>query len=163
MQYAAIARLGAELRAQQKDGLVTYSSPTRWVPQRAPVSLPAWQEVPLFSALRRGLACRCPSCGAGKIFQGYLRVFSRCEVCEAPLGQARADDVPPYFTILIVGHLIVPSMLIWERLAAPALWLQGMVWVPLTFLLTLVLLRPIKGATVGVTLKLGLLRPEDAP
>ena len=136
------------------------SLPVRWVPDRSPAQ-PAWPVPSLALALRRGFAGSCPACGRSHLFNGYLRVVTACANCAAPLGLARADDAPPYFTILIVGHLIVPAMLVWERASAPPIWLQTAVWVPLTLALTLALLRPIKGATVGLMLKLGLMKSDD--
>lgn len=114
-------------------------------------------------ALRRGLRGVCPVCGEAALFLGYLRVRPCCPHCAAPLGRVHADDVPPYFTILIVGHIVVPGMLVLERAAAPPLWLQTAIWVPLTLILTLLLLRPVKGAIVGVMLSYGMLAPAEEP
>lgn len=130
------------------------------MPKRAEVP-PPWPVPPLPLALGRGLRCRCPACGRTKLFRGYLRVVEQCAFCAAPLGLARADDAPPYFTILIVGHIVVASMLVVERAYAPPLWVHAALWLPLTVVLALLLLRPIKGATVGLTLTLGLLKPAD--
>jgi uncharacterized protein (DUF983 family) len=95
------------------------------------------------------------------MFNGYLRVIDECPNCHAPLGLARADDAPPYFTIIVVGHIVVPSMLILEKTVAPPLWVHMALWLPLTLVLALALLRPIKGATVGLMLKLGILKSAD--
>ncbi len=115
---------------------------------------------PLFTALSRGLACRCPGCGATRLFRRYLKVAPVCAGCGAPLGLARADDAPPYFTILVVGHLVIPGMVVLEQLAAPPLWVHAALWLPLTALLSVALLQPIKGATVGLMLRLGLLKTD---
>jgi uncharacterized protein (DUF983 family) len=132
-----------------------------WQPDRAgPES--AWPMPKLGTALLRGLAGRCPACGVGKLFRGYLRVQNTCAACDAPLGLVRADDAPPYFTIVVVGHLIVPGMLMLERNVTPPLWVHAAIWLPLTAMLSLALLRPIKGATVGLMLKLGIFRGPDA-
>jgi uncharacterized protein (DUF983 family) len=130
-----------------------------WQAERAAPRAP-WQLIPLPTALLRGLRCRCPACGETQLFAGYLRVRRECEACGAPLGLARADDAPPYFTIVAVGHLVVPSMLMAERVWQPSLWVAGTVWGSLALGLTLALLRPIKGATVGLMLKLGLVKSE---
>jgi uncharacterized protein (DUF983 family) len=95
------------------------------------------------------------------MFNGYLRVVAECRECHAPLGLARADDAPPYFTIVAVGHIVVPAMLVVEKTWAPSLWLHAALWLPLTLALALGLLRPIKGATVGLMLKLGILKSDD--
>ena len=124
---------------------------------------PALGRPPLFAALKRGLRGRCPVCGQAALFNGYLRVRAACPNCAAPLGRVRADDVPPYFTILIVGHIVVPGILMLDRAAAPPLWVQTAIWVPLTAILTLLLLRPIKGAIVGLMLAFGMLAPVTEP
>lgn len=139
---------------------VTTATAVRWTPDRA-ARLPPWPAPPLPLAIRRGLQCRCPACGQTRLFTGYLRVAESCHQCTAPLGRARADDAPPYFTIFIVGHIILLGMLILEQEYAPPLWVHFSIWLPLTAILTLVLLRPVKGATVALTLRLGLLKPDD--
>ncbi len=104
----------------------------------------------IWSALRRGLAMRCPSCGTGRMFGRYLKVSDTCGHCGEELHHQRADDAPPYFTIVIVGHLIVPGALMLERAMHPPTWVHMALWLPLTILLTLALLPCIKGAVVGV-------------
>lgn len=72
---------------------------------------PANEDRPLGQALRRGLRGRCPACGQGALFQGYLGVRPHCPHCGEALHHQRADDGPAYLTILIVGHLLAPSLL----------------------------------------------------
>lgn len=129
--------------------------PVRWQPNRVP-KLPGWPLPTTGVAMLRGLLGKCPACGQTKLFRGYLRVADRCVACTAPLGQVPADDAPPYFTILIVAHIVVPGMYMLERSQAPSLLLQTAIWIPVTTILTLSLLRPIKGATLGLMLRLGL-------
>lgn len=83
------------------------------------------------------------------MFAGYLKVRGDCAACGLDLGSYRSDDAPPYFTILIVGHIVGPLMLIAEQQAQPPEWLHALLWVPLTLFLTLTLLPRIKGAVVG--------------
>lgn len=109
-------------------------------------------------ALARGARGRCPACGQRPLFQGYLRVTPECVQCGAPLGLARADDAPPYFTILLLGHILVPLMILAERDWHPPVWLETAIVLPLAVVLCLLLLRPIKGATVGAMLTLGMLK-----
>lgn len=111
-------------------------------------------------ALARGARFRCPACGQGKLFAGYLRVSAECSRCHAPLGLVRADDAPPYFTILLTGHILVPLMFLLERNWTPPIWLEASIVLPLATVLTLSLLRPVKGATVGAMLTLGLLKTD---
>lgn len=135
---------------------------TIWEPDRTPPPA-ARAKPPLATGIMRGLQCRCPQCGAGKLFNGYLRLVDSCTHCGTVLGTARADDAPPYFTIVVVGHIIVPLLLWMERAYEPSLWLMAAIFLPLTAVLTLGLLRPIKGATVGVMNTFGLIeRPTDA-
>jgi uncharacterized protein (DUF983 family) len=113
--------------------------------------------------MARGFNGRCPSCGQGRLFNGFLRVVAQCEHCRAPLGLARADDAPPYFTILIVGHIVIPAMLIMQKNWDPPMWLLAVIFLPLTLVLSLGLLRPIKGATVGLMLCFNMLKPDPEP
>ncbi len=132
---------------------------TRWRPDRL-ATLPAWPLPPLPTALGRGLLGRCPGCGKTHLFNGYLKVVPECTNCGAPLGLARADDAPPYFTIVIVGHIVIGGMLAVEKAYRPPLWVHAAIWLPLTVVLSLLLLQPIKGATVGLMLKLGMLKHD---
>ena len=109
---------------------------------------PAQRDVAL--AMRRGAFGRCPNCGKGKIFTSYLKVAPSCSVCGEDLSHHRADDAPPYFTIIIVGHVVVSLLLAVEIAYRPPLWLHAAIWLPLTVLLALMLLPPIKGALVGL-------------
>jgi uncharacterized protein (DUF983 family) len=116
---------------------------------------------PLGTALGRGLLGRCPSCGKTHLFNGYLTVVPACGNCGAPLGAARADDAPPYFTILVTGHIVIPLMLWMQKADDPSTLTLTAVFVPLTIVLVLGLLRPIKGATVGLMLRLNMMKPDS--
>lgn len=104
----------------------------------------------VWQAMTRGFLCRCPACGKGHAFNGYLTVVDRCDACGEDLSHQRADDAPPYFTILVVGHIIVPLILIVETTWHLSDFTHLAIWLPLTLFLTLGLLRPIKGAVVGL-------------
>ncbi|HUZ65109.1 MAG TPA: DUF983 domain-containing protein [Acetobacteraceae bacterium] len=132
----------------------------RWQPDRS-LAAPSWPLPPMGLALWRGARNQCPACGQTHLFNGYLKVRPVCTFCGAPLGEYRADDAPPYFTILIVGHIVIPLMLLLEQTEHPPIWLHMAIFLPLTLVLTLGLLRPVKGATVGLMLKLGLLKPGE--
>ena len=101
------------------------------------------------SAMLRSLRGRCPRCGIGRMFRAYLKVADHCPACGEALHHHRADDAPAYFVILIVGHIVVPLVLIVEVLYAPPYWLHAALWLPLTIALAVGLLAPIKGAIVG--------------
>lgn len=105
---------------------------------------------PVWPALLRGARGTCPKCGKGKLFRAFLKVAESCPDCGEALHHHRADDAPPYFTIFISGHVIVPAMITVEKLWAPALWLHMAIWLPATLALCLALLPPVKGALVGL-------------
>ena len=117
---------------------------------------------PLLTALWHGVQCLCPACGETKAFRGYLKVVPECSNCGAPLGSFRADDAPPYFTIFIVGHLLVPVLYWAETTWRPDLGLMAAVFLPAALIMTLGLLRPVKGATLGLMLRLGMGKTSDA-
>ncbi len=100
-------------------------------------------------ALKRGARMVCPACGKGRMFRAFLKVSDRCPSCGEELHHQRADDAPPYFTMVIVGHVVVGGVLALEQAVAPPQWLHFILWVPLTILLSLILLQPIKGMLVA--------------
>ncbi len=104
----------------------------------------------VFQAMIRGSRGRCPNCGEGKLFRRYLKVADHCPVCHEALHYHRADDAPPYFTILIAGHLLVPLLIASEVLLRPPLWVHAAIWAPVTIGLCLALLPVVKGAIVGL-------------
>jgi uncharacterized protein (DUF983 family) len=97
-----------------------------------------------------GWHCTCPACGEGKLYTAYLKTADSCPACGESLHHHRADDLPPYITITIVGHIIVPLLLIVEKTWHPALWIHALIWLPLTLGLTLWFLPRVKGAVVGL-------------
>jgi uncharacterized protein (DUF983 family) len=133
---------------------------TRWEPDRKPVP-PPWPTPPLVVAMGRGAIGRCPACGRTRLFTGYLRVAEACGACGAPLGEVPADDGPPVFTILLAGAVVVALLVVMETTMSLAIWTEVAVLVPLTLVLALGLLRPIKGATLGLMLRLGIVRPPS--
>jgi uncharacterized protein (DUF983 family) len=100
-------------------------------------------------AIWRGFSCRCPQCGQGRMFGRFLSVTPRCDQCELALDGHRADDFPPYITMMIVGHIVVPLNLMAERLYDWPLNWHLMIWPLLAIFLTLALIQPVKGALIG--------------
>jgi uncharacterized protein (DUF983 family) len=133
-------------------------APVVWKPA---IALPDSARPGVGDALKRGVFGHCPACGRSPLFRGFLRPVEACANCAAPLGKVRADDLPPYVVILIVGHIVVPLMLWLERAEAPPLWVHTAIFVPLTLGLTMALLRPVKGAVVGLMVHLGMPGPEE--
>jgi uncharacterized protein (DUF983 family) len=103
----------------------------------------------LWTAMKRGFMCRCPRCGKGKLFRAFLKVDDSCAKCGLDYTPHRADDLPAYLVIIIVGHIVVPVVLWVETNYSPAIWIQMAVYLPFTFLSSLLLLQPVKGAVVG--------------
>lgn len=101
-------------------------------------------------SLSRGWRRRCPRCGEGPVFRGYVKVRERCGACGLELHHHRADDAPPYFTSPIVAHLVVPAMVLLERSAAPPQWLHFLLWLALVPTLSLILLPRVTGAIIGL-------------
>lgn len=104
----------------------------------------------VWAAMARGLRCRCPNCGEGKIFRAFLKVADNCAVCKQDLSHHRADDLPAYLVIVVVGHIIVPIALWIETNYAPSMLLQLAFYLPFTLGASLLLLQPVKGAVVGL-------------
>ncbi len=135
----------------------------RWEPNRSAATLSTTPPDTAWTALGRGARNHCPVCDKGKVFQGYLKVVPECAHCGAPLGTLRADDAPPYFTILVVGHLLLPPVLMIEKAWMPPMWLHMVVWLPLFTIACIGLLRPIKGATVGLLSRFGFEVDDHGP
>ena len=91
-----------------------------------------------------GLKARCPACGKGALFSGYLKFAERCEVCGEDFTKADAGDGPAVFVMLAAGAIIVPLVLGVELSLRPPLWVHAVLWLPVTAVATLGLLRPFK-------------------
>lgn len=101
-------------------------------------------------AIGNGIRCRCPRCGVGKLYRGYLKVVDSCDMCGEDLSHARADDFPPYIAIFIVGHVLVGWMLHAEMSGPVDPMFYVWTMIPMAVLLPLALLPSIKGAVVGL-------------
>jgi uncharacterized protein (DUF983 family) len=98
----------------------------------------------------QGLRCRCPRCGEGKLFQGFLTLRAACERCGLDYGFADAGDGPAVFVILLGGALVVFAALITEVVYQPPYWLHAVLWLPMVLIVTLAPLRPIKGLMIAL-------------
>ncbi len=98
----------------------------------------------------RGIAGRCPACGEGKLFSGFLNLKNECDVCGASFDFADAGDGPAIFVMLITGFLIVGAALYVEVFYQPPYWLHAILWLPLGIVLPLAMLRPLKGLLVAL-------------
>lgn len=105
---------------------------------------------PRLSPFSTGLACRCPRCGRGKLFKGFLKVVETCPACGLDLSGADAADGPAVFIIFILGALVVPMALLTEAWFAPPLWVHMVIWGPVILLGAIALLRPFKAIMVAI-------------
>lgn len=105
---------------------------------------------PLARSMLRGFLCRCPSCGKGAMFGAFLKVRPNCEACREDLSHQRADDAPPYLTMVVTGHVIVPIVLSVETAFSPPTELAMAMFLPLTLGMALALLQPVKGIVVAL-------------
>jgi uncharacterized protein (DUF983 family) len=101
-------------------------------------------------ALINGLRCRCPRCGQGKLYRRYLKIADRCKHCALDFSHHRADDLPAYVAITIVGHILVGGLLHFQssRDIAPVVYLA--ILLPLAIILPLAMLPSIKGGIVAL-------------
>jgi len=107
-------------------------------------------------ALARGAMCRCPRCGKGHLFRKFLKVVDVCNVCGEELFHQRADDMPAYVVMTIVGHIVIGLMLWTEVHYSPPFWVHAALWFPLTIILSFGLLQPVKGTIVAMQWHFGM-------
>jgi uncharacterized protein (DUF983 family) len=112
--------------------------------------MPDGSPQPTVSPLVAGLLCRCPRCGKGKLFTGFLGIRPRCDVCGLDYGFIDAGDGPAVFVILFAGFIVVGSALLVEVAYQPPFWVHGLLWGPLILITTLGPLRPMKALLVAL-------------
>ena len=104
----------------------------------------------VWAAMKRGFRGRCPRCGEGKLFRAFLKTADSCTHCGQDFTPQRADDLPAYLVIIIVGHIVVPTALFIEINYSPPVPLQLAIYLPVTFFASLALLQPVKGTVVAL-------------
>jgi len=105
------------------------------------------------SPIRAGIAGRCPACGKGKLFQGYLKVAGRCSACDLYLSEYEDADGPAVFVILLLGFLVVGLALFVEVRYQPPFWLHALLWIPFILLSVYLMLPRLKGWLIGASYK----------
>ncbi len=103
--------------------------------------------------IRAGLLCRCPNCGRGPLYAGFLKVVDRCRACGFDFTRLNTGDGAAVFIIQIVGFPVVFGALAIEIAFAPPMWLHLMVWPTLAVVGSLALMRPGKGAMIALQMK----------
>lgn len=101
-------------------------------------------------SIKRGLRGRCPHCGEGRLFRAFLKPVDHCAVCNENYTHQRADDLPAYLSIVLVGHIVVGGFMMTDLVWTVSNWVHLAIWTPITLLLALATIQPIKGAVIGL-------------
>ena len=102
------------------------------------------------SPFAAGLAGHCPRCGKGRLFKGFLTTAERCDVCGLDFAFANSGDGPAVFVIFVVSPVVIVLAVILEALVHPAPWVHLVIWLPVTVILCLLLLRPFKATMIAL-------------
>jgi uncharacterized protein (DUF983 family) len=105
---------------------------------------------PLGRSIWRGVKCKCPNCGDGQLFRKFIKPVNRCEICREDYTHQRADDLPAYLVVMIIGHVMVGGYLGAEFLFTLSSWQHLAIWVPVSVFGALALLQPVKGGVIGL-------------
>ena len=119
---------------------------------KAPASLP----VTFWDAALRGVRCKCPRCGEGRLFRKWLKPLDRCPVCTLDLTPQQADDFPAYIAILVTGHIMAPLIIALSLDFAMGPLAMTAVLVPLALVMMLGMLQPAKGGVIATQWWFGL-------
>jgi uncharacterized protein (DUF983 family) len=117
-----------------------------------PVSYGGQQQAerPLGRSIKRGMLCRCPSCGTGKLFRAFLKPVDQCAICGEQIHHHRADDLPAYLVIFVVGHVLMAGYMSSALVFDMSPWVHLAIWAPLAVLAAIVTIQPIKGGVIGL-------------
>jgi uncharacterized protein (DUF983 family) len=116
-------------------------------------TLDATGDYPQLSPFATGLRCRCPRCGQGRLYSGFLNVADRCGACGLDLRKHDSGDGPAVLLIFFLGAVVV-ALAIWVEIAyEPPMWVHAAIWPAVILIATLVLLRPLKAAMVALEYK----------
>jgi uncharacterized protein (DUF983 family) len=107
-------------------------------------------ERPVGRSIKRGMLSRCPACGTGHLFRAFLKPVDTCAVCGEDLHHQRADDLPAYIVIVVVGHVLMTGYMMTDMMLRVSPWVHLAIWVPLAVLAAIVTLQPIKGGVIGL-------------
>ncbi|HEV7250909.1 MAG TPA: DUF983 domain-containing protein [Shinella sp.] len=107
-------------------------------------------ERPLGRAIKRGMLNRCPACGTGRLFRSFLKPVDNCAACGEDYTHQRADDLPPYLVITIVGHIVVGGYMMTDLVWPLTTWQHLAIWTPITLILALLMMQPVKGGVIGL-------------
>ncbi len=124
---------------------------TDHAPEMTRYGAPQTVERPVGRSIMRGLLNRCPACGEGKLFRRFLKPVDHCAACQEDMHHQRADDLPPYLVIFIIGHVTVGGFMMTDLVFKDwSIWTHLAIWAPITLLSTLLLMQPVKGGVIGL-------------
>lgn len=103
----------------------------------------------LGKSVRRGAMNKCPNCGEGQIFDGFLKIADTCSSCKEELHHHRADDLPAYLNIFVTGHIVVGAMFAFMKLELFGMWTIMWITIALALIMAFAVMRPLKGMVVG--------------
>ena len=104
----------------------------------------------MLHAAKLGIRCKCPNCGEGQMFDGFLKVTPACAVCEEDLSHHRADDLPAYLNIFIVGHIVFVGMVYFMTFKLMGMWETMFLAIAVCLVAAGLLMQPLKGMVVGI-------------
>jgi uncharacterized protein (DUF983 family) len=107
-------------------------------------------ERPLGRSIMRGMLNRCPACGVGKLFRAFLKPVDHCAACGEAMYHQRADDLPPYLVIFVIGHVVIGGFMLTDMAFVLPVWAHLAIWAPITIITALVSIQPIKGGVIGL-------------
>ncbi|KRB85867.1 hypothetical protein ASE00_03655 [Sphingomonas sp. Root710] len=104
----------------------------------------------LRTAMTRGLKGCCPACGEARLFARFLKPVGHCPACGQSWAHQRADDLPAYLVVLILGHILVPIVVAVNLRYDMPIWVQMTLWPGLALVIALLMIQPAKGAVIGL-------------
>lgn len=111
---------------------------------------PLANDRPVGKAIKRGFLSRCPACGEGRLFKAFVKPVDSCATCGEEMHHHRADDLPPYIVITIVGHIVLAGYMMTDLILPFTTWMHLAIWVPAALLGGFGLMQPAKGSVIGL-------------
>lgn len=105
---------------------------------------------PYMRSIGRGMRNTCPACGTGTLFRAFLKPVDACAVCGEEIHHHRADDLPAYLVIFVVGHVLLTGYMLTDMIFVLSPWIHLAIWAPLAVLAALLTIQPIKGGVIGL-------------
>jgi len=108
------------------------------------------EERALMPSIGRGMRGTCPACGTGHLFRAFLKPVDECSACGEEMHHHRADDLPAYLVIFVVGHVLMTGYMLTDAVYPLSAWVHLAIWIPLSVLAALLTIQPIKGGVIGL-------------